>query len=163
MIGDILAQAALIEGLHVTWMPAYGVEMRGGTANCTIVVSDKKIGSPIPSHPHSLIAMNKPSLTKFSPSIIRGGIIVYNGSYMKPEDISRPDVEAIRVNANEEALELGNIRVASMIALGALIQKTRIVKHESLKEALGEILPHSKKRFLEINKRALDRGKELIS
>jgi len=163
MIGDILARAGLREGRHVTWMPAYGVEMRGGTANCTVVVSEKRIGSPIPSHPHSMIAMNKPSLIKFAPQVCEGGIVVYNGSFMEPEDLPNDAVQAVRVNANDEALELGNIKVASMIALGALVQKTGVVKHESLKKVLDEILPPSKKKFLEINMKALDRGRDIAS
>ena len=162
MIGDVLAQAAMDEGFHVTWMPAYGVEMRGGTANCTVVISDKKIGSPIPSHPHALVVMNKPSLIKFSPLVMSGGLILFNGSFISLEDIKRNDIQPLRVNANEEAVELGNIRVASMIVLGALVQKTKIVKQESLFKALDVVLPHSKQRFLEINKKALEKGKELV-
>ncbi len=160
MIGDLLALTAMRDGKHVTWMPAYGVEMRGGTAYCTVVVSDKRIGSPITGHPYSAIIMNKPSLDKFAPTVRAGGVLVANASLMKAEDLTRGDIDAVFIPALDLAMELGDQRMASMIALGAYIEKTNIITLEAAIAALDSTLPEKRKKLLPLNISALERGRD---
>jgi 2-oxoglutarate ferredoxin oxidoreductase subunit gamma len=162
MIGDLLALTAMNEGRHTTWMPSYGVEMRGGTANCTVVISDKRIGSPITARPHSAVIMSKPALEKFAPRIRPGGVLVANASFMKPEDAGRDDLQAVFIPAVGLATELGNERTASMIALGAYIEKTGIVTLEDAVAALDSTLPEKRKKLLPINVAALERGRDFV-
>ncbi|MEW5947554.1 MAG: 2-oxoacid:acceptor oxidoreductase family protein, partial [bacterium] len=131
LIGDLLALTAMNEGRNVTWMPSYGVEMRGGTANCTVVVSSERIGSPITGAPCSVIAMNPPSLAKYEPMIEPGGLLVANRSFIRPEDSSRDDIDRIFVPTSEIAFEIGDGRLASMVALGAFIEKTSVILLEN--------------------------------
>ena len=160
MIGDLLALTAMLDGRHVTWMPAYGVEMRGGTANCTVVISDKRIGSPITGRPHSLVAMNKPSLDKYAPNVRAGGVVIANASFMKPEDLTRADLDAVFVPALEMALELGDQRMSSMIALGAYIARTGVVTLDAAVAALDSTLPEKRKGLLPLNIKALEAGRD---
>lgn len=160
MIGDLLALTAMNEGRHVTWMPSYGVEMRGGTANCTVVISDKRIGSPITGRPHSLIIMNKPSLEKFAPSARPGGVLIANASFMKPSDLYRSDLDAVFIPTVEMAAEFGDVRMASMIALGAFIEKTGVVTLEDAVSALDSTLPEKRKKLLPLNVKALEAGRD---
>ncbi|NLW17622.1 MAG: 2-oxoacid:ferredoxin oxidoreductase subunit gamma [Firmicutes bacterium] len=131
LMGQMLAYAGMTEGKNVSWLPSYGPEMRGGTANCTVVVSDKPVGSPLITRPGILVAMNLPSLDKFEDNVKPGGLLVYNSSL-----ISRPpkrdDIEVLAVPANEIANELGNDRIANMVVLGALLGKKPIVENESI-------------------------------
>ncbi|HEY6009474.1 MAG TPA: 2-oxoacid:acceptor oxidoreductase family protein, partial [Geobacteraceae bacterium] len=118
MIGNLLSIGALREGLNVTFFPSYGVEMRGGTANCTVTISNREVGSPVTSRPHGLIAMNEPSVAKFGPRILAGGFLLVNTS-MGGESFEREDLKILRLPCNEEARDLGDGRLASMVALGA--------------------------------------------
>jgi len=160
MIGDLVALTAMRDGKHVTWMPSYGVEMRGGTANCTVVISDKRVGSPITSHPYSLIIMNKPSLGKFAPRLRSGGVLVANGSMMSASDLERDDIDAVFVPALDMAMELGDQRMASMIALGAYIEKSKVVTIENAIAALESTLPEKRKSMLPLNMKALEAGRD---
>lgn len=160
MIGDLIALTAMRDGKHVTWMPAYGVEMRGGTANCTVVISDNRIGSPITLHPYSLIIMNKPSLGKFAPTMRPGGVLVANGSMMQESDLERDDVDSVFIPTMDMAMEIGDARMASMIALGAYIEKTGLVTIENAIAALESTLPEKRKAMLPMNMKALEAGRD---
>ena len=158
--GKVLARAGMDQGLEVTWLPSYGPEMRGGTANCTVVLSDKPIGSPIVDAPGALVAMNLPSLDRFEPRVESGGVIVYNSSLIS-RDLKRDDVRGIPVPVNDIARELGNPRVINMVALGALLKASGVVPLEAAAEAMAhEMRERGRDRLIEINRQALERGWE---
>jgi 2-oxoglutarate ferredoxin oxidoreductase subunit gamma len=155
--GQLLAYAALDSGMHVTWIPSYGPEMRGGTAHCTVVVSDQEIGSPLVRFPGCVLALNQPSLDKYEPLVKTGGILVYNASLVvRPP--ARSDLRAIGVPANDIAEELGNVRQANVVLLGALLAAGGFLPLEAAEKALENHLPERWRRFLESNKQALRRG-----
>lgn len=156
-IGRLLAYAAMKEGKNVTWIPSYGPEMRGGTANCTVVVSDEVIGSPVITSPHALIMMNNPSLDTFEPRLKTGGFLIMNSSLITRE-AKRNDIRAIKVSANKIAFELGNDRAANMVMLGAYIACTKVVTKENILEALKKYLGDKKMSLFEINKAAFEKG-----
>ena len=160
LIGDLLAYTAMREGRHVTWMPSYGVEMRGGVANCTVVISSERIGSPITGTPCSAIVMNRPSLDKYAPRVKPGGVLIVNGSFIKAEDVPRSDLDALVLPTSEIALEIGDGRLASMVALGAFIEKTRCVTLENAIAALSNIIPLKRHHLLPINEQALRSGSQ---
>ena len=161
LMGRLLAYAGMIEGKKVAWMPSYGPEMRGGTANCTVLISSKEIGSPIVSHPKILIAMNQPSLDKFEPYVSENGLIILNDSLIERE-VKRNDVKAIRIPADVIADKLGSSRSANMVVLGAYVKKSGIVKMETIIKALEKALTGRNKKLLGLNKEALKQGAELI-
>ncbi len=140
LMGQILAYAGMLEDKHVSWLPSYGPEMRGGTANCTVVVAEQHVGSPVVTRPNLVVAMNLPSLDKFEVSIKPGGLLIYNSSLISRQP-GRNDIEVLAVPANEIANELGNDRVSNMVVLGALLGKRPMVKMESIHAALRHILP----------------------
>jgi len=154
LMGQILAYSAMLEGKHVTWMPSYGPEMRGGTANCTVVLSDEPVGSPVVSRPQVVVAMNTPSFVKFEPVVKEGGILIYNSSLVKLES-SRNDLVKYSVDATHKAAEMGNVRVANMVALGALIAATKVVSLDSAKVALSKVLPAHHQDLISLNLKAL--------
>jgi len=160
LMGRLLAYAGMIEGKKVAWMPSYGPEMRGGTANCTVLISTEEIGSPIISHPKVLIAMNQPSLDKFEPNVSEDGLIVLNNSLIERE-VKRNDVKVIRIPADNIADKLGNSRAANMVVLGAYVKKSGIVKMDTIFKALEKALAGRNKKLLELNKEALKQGAEL--
>ncbi|MCG0275579.1 MAG: 2-oxoacid:acceptor oxidoreductase family protein [Thermosediminibacteraceae bacterium] len=157
LMGEILAHSAMLEGREVSWIPSYGPEMRGGTANCMVVISDKRIPSPIISSPDILVAMNKPSMEKFTPMVKSGGVVILNKALID-ERPARNDIEIIEVDASGIADELGNMRVANMVALGVLVGKTGVVKPETVIKSIDHFLPEHRKNMLEINEKALMRG-----
>jgi 2-oxoglutarate ferredoxin oxidoreductase subunit gamma len=159
-IGKLLAYSAMKEGKKVTWIPSYGPEMRGGTANCTVVMSSEEIGSPVTSHPHSLIIMNNPSLEAFEPRLQSNGFLLYNSSFVT-RLISRKDIKAIAVQANEIATAVGSEKAANMVMLGAYIACTKVVSEENIKKGLTELF-EKKKELLEINIRAFEEGTKLV-
>lgn len=161
-MGQLLAYAAMLEGKEVSWMPSYGPEMRGGTANCTVIVSSEKIGSPIVSNPTASIVMNKPSFDKFEPMVKKHGILVVNSSLVEDKSL-REDLERIYVPANEIANKLGNSKVANMVALGAYVGKTNIVSLDSLEESLKKVFSNKKKELIPLNMEALRKGIELVN
>lgn len=131
LIGQLIAKAAMRQGYEVSWMPSYGPEMRGGEANCAVVVSDEPIGSPLVSEPPVLVAMNKPSLMKFMPMMPAGGTLLYNASLIEGVEL-RTDVTVIPVACNEVAEQLGNGRVSNMVMLGAIQAATEVVTDDNL-------------------------------
>jgi len=155
--GQVLAYAAMDAGHEVTWFPSYGPEMRGGTANCTVIIADEEIGSPLVAHPKMLIALNAPSLDKFEPQVQSGGLIVANASLLNRE-VSRADLQAIALKANHIAEDLGDRRLANMVMLGALIPRLSMLTLEQIKTALRDHLPKSKHHLLEANYKALEAG-----
>ncbi len=160
LIGQLIAKAAMRQGREVSWMPSYGPEMRGGEANCAVVVSDEPIGSPLVSEPPVLVAMNKPSLVKFMPAMPAGGTLLYNSSLIEGVELRR-DIEAVAVPCNEIADRLQNSRVANMVMLGAIQAATDAVTGESLMETLRDWLGEKKAAMLEINRRAIEEGQAL--
>lgn len=160
LIGQLVAYSGMHAGLNVSWFPSYGPEMRGGTANCSTVLSDGVVGSPIVSQPDALVAMNRPSLEKFQKAVKPGGVIVYNASLIniKPD---RSDVRVIAVPANDIAAELGSDKIANMVALGALIQATGAVTLDDIMASLKKVLPEHRHNLLPLNEQALKRGMEL--
>lgn len=161
LMGRLLAYAGMLEGKNVAWMPSYGPEMRGGTANCTVLISSKEIGSPIVSHPKILIAMNQPSLDKFEPNVSENGLIILNDSLIERE-VNRDDVSVIRIPADDIADKLGNSRAANMVVLGACVKKSKVVKMETIFKALEKALADRNQDLINLNKEALKQGAELV-
>jgi len=161
MMGTLLAQTGMDEDKHVTWFPSYGPAMRGGTANCSVILSNDEIASPIISKPDMLVAMNEESFIRFEPDINKNGLLLYNKSLVgsKPK---RKDIRYFKVAATELAGQLGNVKIANMITLGALIKLTGILSVVTAKKALKMILPVSKHGLMDINNKALDTGYELF-
>ena len=162
LMGNILAYAGIAEKKRVTYMPVYGVEMRGGTANCTVAVSDGEIGSPIIQNPVSAIVMNRPSLEKFGPRVKRGGLLVVNTSLVSEELVNFRGVESLLVPGRELALEVGNERLANMIMLGASARKSGVVRLKSLKRALYPALDPRYHKMISMNQMALERGARFV-
>ena len=160
-MGKILAYAGLMEGKEVTWMPAYGPEQRGGTANVTVIVSDEPISSPILSRYDTAIVLNQPSLDKFLPKVKPGGSIIYDsfGILDKP---SRTDVDVFHINAMETAAELKMMKCFNMFVLGGLLKVHPIVSLESVMKALRKTLPERHHDLLPVNEQAIIKGEELI-
>ncbi len=155
--GQLLAFAALDAGKEVTWIPSYGPEMRGGTANCTVVISDEEIGSPLVRNPKAAVVMNLPSLDKYEPMVTPGGVLIANASLTNRE-AQRDDLEAVFIPANEIAEEIGNKRLMNVIMLGALLAKLQVMTFEEIESALKNHLPERHKRLLPMNMEALHRG-----
>jgi 2-oxoglutarate ferredoxin oxidoreductase subunit gamma len=156
-MGYCLAYSAMLEGKEVTFLPSYGAEVRGGTANCTISISDEEIASPVASEPEFVVAMNQPSLIKFQNQLQSGGMLVLNSSLIDASP-TRGDIEIIEVPATRLAEEMGNGRVANMVILGSFIKVSRLVSFETIMEHLREILGEGKTRLLKLNKDALIKG-----
>lgn len=158
LAGTLLAQAAMEHGLHVTFMPVYGPEMRGGTANCTVVISDEEIGSPIIQSPVGLIALNRPSLEKFQPRLADGGVLVLNTSLMDADLADAKRVKASAVDCNEIAERVGNSRMVNMVALGAYAKASGALPLERLQQALGHVIPGHYSHMIPKNAEALQAG-----
>ena len=156
-IGKTLAEAGMKEGKDVSWLPSYGPEMRGGTANCSVVLTDDAIVSPIVLEPTELIAMNLPSLLKFEPTVKAGGTIFVNSSIIT-EKVTRTDVKAVYVPCLEIAQELGNMKVANMVMLGAYIQAMGNLSFDTIKEMLVHMFTGPKAKLVDLNIEALARG-----
>jgi len=156
-MGKTLAEAGMKEGLSVSWLPSYGPEMRGGTANCSVVLSEAEIISPMVQNPTELIAMNKPSLVKFEPLMVPGGKLFVNSSIIELK-ASRQDIAAYYIPCLSIADELGNIKVANMVMLGAYIGATGLLKTETIREMLAHMFTGSKAALVELNIEALRRG-----
>ncbi len=154
-MGQMIAKAAMDEGKEVTWLPSYGPEMRGGTANCTVVVSDKPISCPLINDADVLVAMNLPSLRKFETMVNPGGIILMNSSLI-PEKCLRDDVKVIEIPANDLANELGNEKCANIIMLGAILKETGIVDPNTIRTELEHMFSGRKAKFLPLNQQALE-------
>lgn len=157
--GQILAFAAMDAGQIVTWIPSYGPEMRGGTANCTVVISDEEIGSPLVRHPKAAIVMNLPSLEKYEPMVMSGGAMVANASLVNRGAL-RDDIDSVFVPANEIAEEIGNRRLMNMVAVGALLTLLPVLQISEIKKALENHMPERHRRLLPINFLAIEKGAE---
>lgn len=158
--GQLLAYTALAEAKHVTWIPSYGPEMRGGTANCTVILSDEPIGSPVSQNPSIAVVFNHPSLEKYEPLVKPGGLLVANAS-LTLRDPERDDIDRALLPATALASELGNPRVANMILLGALLVYRPIVAQDTVARVLAEKLGPEKADLCALNLRALERGMAL--
>lgn len=155
--GQLLTYTGMDEGFHVTWIPSYGPEMRGGTANCTVILSDDDIGSPIIRQPTICIVMNPPSMDKYDPLVKPGGLLVANSTLVRVRS-GRDDIETIHIPANELAAELGNVKMANVVLLGAMLGAREILPVDCVKRTMEEHIPERRKHIIEPNKRALDRG-----
>ncbi len=160
LIGTLLTYAGKEEGKSVSWLPSYGPEMRGGTANCAVCVSHEPIASPVVVEPTSAIVMNGPSFEKFYRNIVPGGSIVINSSLVDSED-TREDVKAYRIPANDEAADLGSPRVANMVCLGALLGAVDIVSLDTVLKVLPKVISQRHHDLIPLNEKALRRGFEL--
>ena len=159
-MGLNLAQAAMLEGKNITYLPSYGAEVRGGTANCTVAISDEEIASPVASSPDFIVAMNQPSLVRFQNQLQSGGLFFINSSLVEAE-ISRGDIDIVSVPANSMAEELGSPKSANMVMLGAFTKKSNLVSLSSVIEALRNTLK-KKQKLIAINKKALLAGYDLF-
>ena len=156
-MGSTLATAAMLEGKYVTYLPSYGVEVRGGTANCAVAVSDEEIASPVASSPEVVIAMNQPSFVRFQGALQSGGLLCANSSLVHTET-ARSDIEILAIPTSELAEKLGSIKVANMIMLGALVRASSMISYDAMVANFAEILGEGKARFLKLNKEALAVG-----
>lgn len=161
LTGVVLAYSAIMENKNSTWIPAYGGEMRGGTANCSVIISSEEIASPYVEKPLNIIALNTPSVLKFESKIVKGGNLIVNSSIVEAKP-SRSDINIIYIPVSAIAKELGEPRCANMVALGAFIEKTKTVKFESILEALKKVLPPAKADLIVVNRKALELGIEFI-
>jgi 2-oxoglutarate ferredoxin oxidoreductase subunit gamma len=160
-MGQILAYSAMVENKEVSWMPSYGPEMRGGTANCIVIVSSSRISSPIVSRFDSAIVLNQPSLDKFEAAVNPGGLLIYEtSSIISPP--TRTDIECVGIPAAEEAQKLKKKQVANMIILGAFLEKMPIVKIENVLAALKKVLPERHHHLIPVNEQALEIGRKFV-
>ncbi len=162
LIGKLLAIAGMNEGKEVAWIPSYGPEMRGGTANCTVVVSEKPISSPIIRNPQNAVVFNRPSFDKFEPVMKPNGILIINSSLI---DVSteRSDIDVFTIKANDIANKLGNSRATNMVILGAFIGKSKVVDIESIKATVKDEFGKKKPQFVESNIKAIEEGYQLAT
>ncbi len=157
--GQLLAFGGLAEGRHVTWIPSYGPEMRGGTAHCTVIISDEEIGSPLVTYPTAALVLNPPSMTRYAPAVKPNGLLVVDSTLIT-ERSDRSDLREIDLPAKDIAAELGFPQIANMVMLGALLGATGVLKIETLDKILDERLGERHRKALEPNKKALRRGAE---
>jgi 2-oxoglutarate ferredoxin oxidoreductase subunit gamma len=155
--GRLLAYAGMLEGKHVSWLPSYGPEMRGGTANCSVVISDEPVGSPILDTANVLVVMNGPSLEKFEKTVVKGGLIISDSSLVEAKP-KRADVDFVGLPATQIASDMGNLTYANIIILGKLLAKTGIVSKESFEAALKKVLPAKKHYMIPEEMQALGVG-----
>ncbi|MBE7044114.1 MAG: 2-oxoacid:ferredoxin oxidoreductase subunit gamma [Ruminococcaceae bacterium] len=158
--GKILAYAALLTGKHLSWLPSYGPEMRGGTANCHVIVSDEPVASPIINNPDVLIGMNKPSFDKFENTVVENGYIIIDSTLIDRE-IARSDVKAYAVPATKTATDAGKGNLANMVMLGALIKATGIFTLEEIRKGVEKTTPASKQHLVEVNMEMIQKGYDL--
>ncbi len=155
--GQVLSYAAMDYGKEVTWIPSYGPEMRGGTANCTVIVADEEIGSPLVRNPKAAVIMNLPSLDKYEPMVITGGVLIANTSLIN-RSLTRTDLEGVMIPAQQIAESIGNKKLLNVVMLGALLQKTPVLPFEAVEDGLKNHLPERHKKLLPMNLEALRQG-----
>lgn len=160
-MGSTLATAAMLQGKYVTYLPAYGVEVRGGTANCTVVVADEEIASPVASEPECVVAMNQPSFARFQGILQAGGLLCANSSLVDT-DSARSDIEILAIPAGELAEQAGSIKVANMVMLGALLRASNMISYETMLKNLEAILGAGKSKLIKVNREALSLGYNYI-
>jgi len=156
-MGKILAYSGIMQDQEVTWMPSYGPEMRGGTANVTVILSDKRISSPIVTSCDSVIALNQPSLDKFEPMVKKGGLLIYDPNGITRHPV-RTDINVYAIEAVEEAAKLGNAKAYNMIVLGAFLKLKPIVKMENVVEGLKKSIPERHHHLIPMNEQAIEVG-----
>ncbi|MBM4372649.1 MAG: 2-oxoacid:acceptor oxidoreductase family protein [Deltaproteobacteria bacterium] len=161
LAGQLISYAAMDAGHHVVWLPSYGPEMRGGTANCTVVISDRPIASPVVPTPGAVVVLNNPSLERFGPAVRPGGLVVINSSLVNVE-LRRDDVRQVKVPANAIAQECGTPKAANMVMLGAWLGASRALAMQAVKDMIVHKFGH-KEGWVELNHRALDRGWSLAA
>jgi len=161
VVGNLLAEAGLAEGREVTFLPSYGVEMRGGNANCTVIISDRPIGSPSVNTPQTLMLMSRKTRPLYEPKILSGGLYILNTSLVPASDVTRQDVALVALPFNDLATELGNPRLANMIALGIYLGRTAVVSIGAVERGLEEVLSERNKKFIPQNMTAIRKGVEL--
>ncbi len=160
-MGMVLCYSGMIEDKEVSWMPSYGPEMRGGTANCIAIISDEKISSPIISKFDTLIALNQPSVDKFETAVKKGGLLLYESTnVIKPP--TRDDISVYGIEASSEAAKMNNIKILNMIMLGAFLKKKPIISLENILNGLKQVLPERYHKLLPLNEQAIKRGMEMI-
>jgi 2-oxoglutarate ferredoxin oxidoreductase subunit gamma len=159
--GILLAYAGMTDGKYVTFFPAYGAEMRGGTANCSVVISSDEVASPVVAYPDTLIIMNEPSLNKFEPSARKGGLLLINSSLVtgKPK---RDDIKVNYILANEIAEKLGTTKIANMVMIGAYSRLTGAISFEGLRESLKKVFPRARQEIIDLDTEALKKGMEAV-
>ncbi len=157
--GQVLAYAAMDNGYEVTWIPSYGPEMRGGTAHCTVIISQSEIGSPVTRFPFAVVALNLPSVDKYEPVIQPGGILIANQS-LTNRPLARHEIQGILIPVSEIAESLGNKQMANMVAVGALMTRLPVLSLEAVGQALGEHLPERNRKWLPANLAAMQKGYE---
>jgi 2-oxoglutarate ferredoxin oxidoreductase subunit gamma len=160
-IGQLLTYGGMVENKYVSWLPSYGPEMRGGTANCGVIVSDEPVGSPVVVDSTSAIVMNKPSLDKFENTIVKGGRLFINSSLIE-QKAKRDDIDVYYIPANELADEIGNTRVANMVMLGAYLEASKVVDVESILEGFTKVFGEKRANLIPINRQALEKGAEVV-
>jgi len=157
--GQVLTYAALDYGKHCTWIPSYGPEMRGGTAHCTVIISDEEIGSPLVRNPDLVLAMNLPSLDKYESLMKENGLIIANKSLINRE-VEREDIRSLFIPGNELAEAMGNSRVTNMVMTGAMLELSGVLPLDVVKKALEEHIPERNRKYLPLNYEAMDKGAE---
>lgn len=159
--GQVLAYAAMDNGKEVTWIPSYGPEMRGGTANCTVIIADEEIGSPLVRSPRAVIAMNLPSLDKYETVVIEGGLLLVNSSIVD-RPVERSDVQSVLLPANEIAESLGDKRMTNIVMVGALLSLLPVLPLDAIEAALQDHLPERHRKLLPLNFEALHAGADFV-
>lgn len=162
LMGQILAYAGMLEGQQVSWIPAYGPEMRGGTANCSVIIGDEQVGTPIVTEPSVVVAMNLPSLDKFESMLMPEGALLINSSLIERK-AHRTDVKSILVPCNDIAKELGNLKVANMVMVGAIVAASGVVSVESVISVLSKKIFKNKPEVMPLNEQAIRRGMECVT
>ncbi|PMP80739.1 MAG: 2-oxoacid:ferredoxin oxidoreductase subunit gamma [Mesoaciditoga sp.] len=162
LMGKIIAEAAMFDGLNVTWLPSYGPEMRGGTANCTVIIGDEPIGSPVVDSPDVVIAMNIPSMMKFEEILKKDGTILLNSSVIDRAP-SRKDIKIYKIDANKIADMIGNAKVLNMVMLGAFAKATGFIKIEAIGKALEETFANRNKKLVDLNLQAVENGMKFVT
>ena len=160
--GKVLAYAGLLEGRELSWLPSYGPEMRGGTCNCSVIISDEPVGSPIIAHPNVLMVMNEPSLDKFEDAVAPGGTIFVDSSLIARK-VRRADVDVVYIPATQMATEMEATSLANMIMLGAIVEKLGCVKSETMLDALKHTISARKANLLDLNLKAVEAGRRFMS
>lgn len=162
LAGQLLAYAAMDSGYEVTWIPSYGPEMRGGTANCTVIIADEEIGSATVRNPKVALVFNLPSFDKYEPLVVPGGVLIANASLIN-RDFKRTDLVRVMIPANEIAESLGERRLLNMVMIGAMLDKVDVLTVEMIEKALADHMPERHRHLLEKNVAALHEGKQFAS
>lgn len=161
IISQVLVVAAINSGLEVTYLPSYGVEKRGGRTNVTVMISDQEIGSPVTAHPYAVIALDTIALDQYQDSVRDNGLLIANTSLIDPSTVKNGNRTTLHVRCNEEAVTMGNPKLANMIALGAFLASTSIVTFDDIKQSIDEVIPERLKDTIPGNIKAIERGMEL--